>query len=157
MLVRKLRLRKGWSQERLALLTDLSVRTIQRAEQGLPQSLETRNALAAIFEVDVSIFDQESFMTDENEALKAEEVRVLQYVQGIKAFYQHVLLFMFMALLFVGGIYLVHGFVPVMLQFALVGWAFGLVFHGLTAFEIINFFGPVWERRQVEMRLGRKL
>lgn len=32
MIVRKLRLQRGWSQEQLATLTGLSVRTIQRIE-----------------------------------------------------------------------------------------------------------------------------
>ena len=34
MIVRKLRIQRGWSQEQLAELTGLSVRTIQRVERG---------------------------------------------------------------------------------------------------------------------------
>jgi hypothetical protein len=52
---------------------------------------------------------------------------------------------------------LVHGFIPAYIQFTLVGWGFGLIFHGLNAFEMVNFFGPAWERKKVEKRLGRKL
>ena len=59
MIVRKLRLRKGWSQDQLAELTDVSVRTIQRIERGHKPSLETANALAAVFEVDVTTFLEE--------------------------------------------------------------------------------------------------
>ncbi len=54
MIVRKLRLRNGWSQDQLAELTDVSVRTIQRIERGHKPSLETAKALAAVFEVDVT-------------------------------------------------------------------------------------------------------
>ncbi|WP_309247253.1 helix-turn-helix transcriptional regulator [Shewanella sp. VB17] len=34
MIVRKLRLQRGWSQEHLSQLSGLSVRTIQRIERG---------------------------------------------------------------------------------------------------------------------------
>jgi len=35
MLVRKLRLQRGWSQEHLAELVGVSVRTVQRIERGV--------------------------------------------------------------------------------------------------------------------------
>ncbi len=38
-LVQKLRLQRGWSQEQLAELSGLSVRTIQRLERGQPASV----------------------------------------------------------------------------------------------------------------------
>jgi len=41
MLVQKLRLQRGWSQEQLAIVSGLSVRTIQRIERGQSASLET--------------------------------------------------------------------------------------------------------------------
>lgn len=37
------------------------------------------------------------------------------------------------------------------------GWGIGIVSHALSAFEIMNFFGADWEKKQVEKRLGRKL
>ena len=162
MLIRKLRLRRGWSQEQLAELTGLSVRTIQRIERGYPPSLESRNALAAVFGTDPSLFDGNTPIPADDEqtggaVLKSEEARALEYVQGLKSFYQHLLFYVFFLLLFAGGIYLVHGFVPVYIQFTLVGWGVGLLFHGLNAFEVFSFFGPAWERKNVEKRLGRKL
>ncbi|MBM7060061.1 helix-turn-helix domain-containing protein [Pseudomonas sp. UL073] len=51
MRIRELRLARGWSQEQLAELTGLSVRTIQRLEGGQSAGLETLNALAAVFAV----------------------------------------------------------------------------------------------------------
>ena len=56
MIVRKLRLRRGWSQDQLAEFTGVTVRTIQRIERGHKPSLETAKALAAVFEVDCSTF-----------------------------------------------------------------------------------------------------
>ena len=54
MLVQKLRLQRGWSQEDLAELSALSVRTIQRIERGHTASAESLKALASVFEVDFS-------------------------------------------------------------------------------------------------------
>jgi len=54
--IRALRLERAWSQEQLAEIAGLSVRTIQRLEQGQPVSLETTKALAASFDVPISHF-----------------------------------------------------------------------------------------------------
>jgi transcriptional regulator with XRE-family HTH domain len=43
---------KGWTQDILAEVTKLSLRTIQRVEKGEPSSLDTRRALAIGFELD---------------------------------------------------------------------------------------------------------
>ncbi|ELQ6224757.1 helix-turn-helix domain-containing protein [Cronobacter turicensis] len=51
--IRALRLARAWSQEQLAELSAVSVRTIQRIEKGEPPSLETLSALAAVFETRV--------------------------------------------------------------------------------------------------------
>lgn len=52
--VKALRLQRAWSQEQLAELASLSVRTVQRIENGEQPSLETLSALAAVFGVSVS-------------------------------------------------------------------------------------------------------
>src|SRR5471030_235243 len=51
---RQLRLAHAWSQEQLAQLAAVSVRTIQRIENGEQPSLETLSALAAVFDVSVA-------------------------------------------------------------------------------------------------------
>jgi len=61
--VRKMRLDKGWSQEHLAQLSGVSVRTIQRVERGKPIGLESLKCLAAVFETDVVNLRQEQTMT----------------------------------------------------------------------------------------------
>ena len=53
MQVRDMRLGRGWSQEQLAEASGLSVRTIQRIENGQPPSLASAAALARVFDVDV--------------------------------------------------------------------------------------------------------
>jgi hypothetical protein len=37
------------------------------------------------------------------------------------------------------------------------GWGVGVISHALSTFELVNFFSPEWEKKQVEKRLGRKL
>src|SRR5579872_2537673 len=104
MIVRKLRLQRGWTQEHLAELTGLSVRSIQRFERGQSSSLETLNALAAVFQVDRSLLKpgdapmpDTSPVTPESSPVTPEEENAIQYVKGIKEFYSH----LFMYVLFV--------------------------------------------------------
>ncbi|WP_152226336.1 2TM domain-containing protein [Pseudomonas sp. SCB32] len=52
--VKSLRLARAWSQEHLAELASLSVRTVQRIENDEQASLETLSALAAVFDVTVA-------------------------------------------------------------------------------------------------------
>lgn len=55
--VKRLRLERGWSQEHLAALSGRNVRTIQRVEKSGICDLETRSALAAVFEIDATQLD----------------------------------------------------------------------------------------------------
>jgi len=52
--VRAGRERRAWSQEQLAEVTGLSMRTIQRVESSGSASFETAKAIAAVFESDVA-------------------------------------------------------------------------------------------------------
>jgi transcriptional regulator with XRE-family HTH domain len=64
MILRKLRDQKQWSQEQLAHVSGLNVRTIQRVESGKKASLETLKCLAAVFEVDISKLTEEITVID---------------------------------------------------------------------------------------------
>lgn len=48
--IRRLRVERGWTQEQLAEVANLSARTIQRIEKTGVASLESCNAIAAVFE-----------------------------------------------------------------------------------------------------------
>lgn len=50
--IRELRQERGWSQEHLAQLSGLNVRTIQRIEKGESASAESLKSLAAVFELE---------------------------------------------------------------------------------------------------------
>jgi len=57
MQVRDMRRGRGWSQEQLAEASGLSVRTIQRIENGQAPGLASAAALARVFDVDVDQFE----------------------------------------------------------------------------------------------------
>lgn len=63
-MIKKLRERKNWSQEQLAIMSGLSVRTIQRIESGNKASIESLKSLASVFEVDVSKLTEEITVID---------------------------------------------------------------------------------------------
>jgi transcriptional regulator with XRE-family HTH domain len=65
--VKTYRLTKAWSQEQLAEVASLSVRTVQRTEKGQKPSLETLSALASAFGVNVSDLSEETY--DASQAL----------------------------------------------------------------------------------------
>jgi transcriptional regulator with XRE-family HTH domain len=64
MILKQLRLSRHLSQEQLAQMSGLNVRTIQRIESGHTASMESLKCLASVFEVDVSTLNQEKFMMD---------------------------------------------------------------------------------------------
>jgi transcriptional regulator with XRE-family HTH domain len=68
MILKQLRLSRHLSQEQLAQMSGLSVRTIQRIESGHKASLESLKCLAAVLEVDIPTITQEKFMVDKNSA-----------------------------------------------------------------------------------------
>lgn len=153
MIVRKLRLQRGWTQERLAELAGVNVRTIQRIERGGKSSLETKLALAAIFEVDVVTFEEGTVEMAETPQVSSDEREAMEYVKGVKEFYSHLGMYFVFAVVFS----LSFGLDNPMIFWGVTGWGIGLIIHGLNAFEVINVFKPNWERRMIEKRLGRKL
>jgi transcriptional regulator with XRE-family HTH domain len=153
MIVRKLRLQRGWTQEHLAELTGLSVRSIQRLEQGHSGSLESMNSLAAVFEVDRSLFKPGENPMPNHSSITAEEENAIQYVKGVKEFYSHAFMYLFFVAIF--GFF--FGIKHPLILWGSIGWGIGLVVHGLNVFEVINILGPNWEKKQIEKRLGRPL
>lgn len=66
MIVKRLRKKNGWSQDQLATLSGLSLRTIQRVEAGHPASVETINSLSSTFETDITKFTEEIEVIDKS-------------------------------------------------------------------------------------------
>jgi transcriptional regulator with XRE-family HTH domain len=64
MILKQLRLSRNLSQEQLAQMSGLNVRTIQRIESGSKASVESLKCLASVFETDIQTLNQEKFMID---------------------------------------------------------------------------------------------
>lgn len=64
MILKELRISRHLSQEQLAQMSGLNVRTIQRIESGRNASLESLKCLASALDVEVSTLKQERFMID---------------------------------------------------------------------------------------------
>ena len=156
MLVHKLRVQRGWSQEQLAELTGLSARTIQRIERGQNASAESLKAIAAVFELDLSALREPQMQTPTTPQVSAEEALALARVRRIKEFYIHLAEYC----VIIGSLAVMNVFVsshtPWVL-FAAVPWGLVLIVYGLRAFDKLPFLSGEWERRQVERYLGRQL
>ena len=164
MLIQKLRLQRGWSQEQLAELSGLSVRTIQRLERGQPASAESLKAVASVFEIDFSqlkdpVMDAPNTTSPPSAAprdLPADEALALAHVRRVKRFYVHALQYVgTVAALAVINFVTWPGY-PWVLWVAF-GWGLGLIFDALKVFGSLPFLNGAWERRQVEKYLGREL
>ena len=155
MMVRKLRLQRGWSQEQLAEMSGLSVRTIQRIERGHRAGMESLKSLAAVFETELSTLQEETAMNT-SEQLTLEEQRAIEYVRDIKGFYSHLISYasVIFGLLLLNALTSPHYWWVI---WPALGWGIGLAIHGLNVFEMFDVFGPDWEKKQIEKRLGRKL
>jgi transcriptional regulator with XRE-family HTH domain len=155
MLIQKLRLQRGWSQEQLAEVSGLSVRTIQRLERGQPGSLETMNALAAVFEIDLDRL-KEPTMDTPRPPLPADEALALAHVRKVKAFYVNLTSY----LIVMPALAALNWFsYPQYLWFIwpALGWGLGLASQAAAVFSAVPFLNGDWEKRQVEKYLGRKL
>lgn len=183
-IVRQLRLERGWSQEELAAISGVSVRTIQRLENGGRASLETLKCLAAAFESDVSTLRESMTMkfTDNAQAhangLSEEDRAALQFARQLRAyaelesdespkamavrwqvrrergFYIHAAVFVAVMALLFAVDYMTS---PdrFWVQWPLLGWGIGLVVHAFSVFGDLSPLGADWERRKVEERLAR--
>ncbi|WP_235869569.1 2TM domain-containing protein [Veronia nyctiphanis] len=94
-------------------------------------------------------------MNEETE-LTADEQNVLEQIREIKAFYSYLLNYgLVIALLFLINFIAMPDYIWAI--WPALGWGIYVAWHGLNAFDVVNFFGPEWEKKQLEKRLGRKL
>ncbi|MDO2949993.1 2TM domain-containing protein [Aeromonas simiae] len=160
MIVRKLRLQRGWSQDQLATLSGLSVRTVQRIERGQAPGLESLKALAAVFEIELSQLQGNTMLSTSEQGnttgVSREEREAMEYVQALRGFYGHLITYVVViAALFV--INLLSSPHYIWAVWPMLGWGIGVAVHAFNLFRLPRLFGPQWERNQIEKRLGRKL
>ncbi len=156
MLVQKLRLQRGWSQQQLAELSGLNVRTIQRIEKGQEPSVESLKSLAAVFNVDFSTLKEQGMNNTVSESQSAEEILAFNQVRKLKGFYIHLAQYV-LSISLLSFINLFYGSRQLWVHWVIIGWGFGVLFHWLQVSDRYSFFGSKWEKEQVEKRLGRKL
>ena len=156
MLVQKLRLQRGWSQQQLAELSGLNVRTIQRIEKGQEPSVESLKSLAAVFNVEFSTLKEQGMDNAISESQSAEEILAFNQVRKLKGFYIHLAQYV----LVIALLAVINALTTPnrwWVQWVIMGWGIGVFFHWLQISERFGLFGSKWEKEQVEKRLGRKL
>lgn len=141
--LKKMRLERHWSQEQLAVMAGLSIRTIQRIENGEKAGLESIKALAAVFETNLIVSDEKK----EREQIKKEEA----YVQHVKGFYK--LIFIAVLSLIV-PLYLALNDTKLWSVFiwSLVSWGVILLVYSYKAFD---FFGKNWEQKIIDKKFKK--
>ena len=156
MLIQKLRLQRGWSQEQLAEMSGLSVRTIQRLEKGQTASLDSLKSLASVFEIDIQQLQGDQMMKDNHISLEEkQEKQALNYAKRLREFYLRaiILAFILLILTILNGLTSSYWWVTwVALSFAI-----HLAILAFVLFIKEKLFSGNWEKRIVEKRLGRKL
>lgn len=142
--VKKMRLDRHWSQDQLAAMSGLSIRTIQRIENGENAGLETLKSLAAVFEIHIA----DSNKKEEMEQIRREEA----YVQNVKGFYK---LFAVAALSLVAPFIIAindSSYWSVFL-WILLSWG---VLLGVYSLNVFDFFGEEWKRKIINKKYPKK-
>lgn len=162
MLIQKLRLKQGWSQQQLAEASGLSTRTIQRIEAGYPASVETLKSIAAVFEVDFASLSptppESPTMSVSPTARTAEqqEAEAFKQVRALRRFYLHLFKYLAVTLVLL-AVHLLTTPPKMWVFWVIGGWGLGVVLHAVRVFSPRTWLGAQWEREQVEKRLGRPL
>ncbi|MFT4669040.1 MAG: transcriptional regulator with XRE-family HTH domain [Ulvibacter sp.] len=142
--IKEMRLERHWSQDQLSEMSGLSIRTIQRIENGENAGLESLKSLAAVFEINIADSDKK----DEIEQIRKEE----EYVQNLRGFYK---------LLAIAILSLV---VPLIIAVNdSTNWSFFLwillswgVILGVYSLNVFDFFGEEWKRKIINKKFKKK-
>ena len=142
--IKKMRLERHWSQDQLAEISGLSIRTIQRIENEENAGLESLKSLAAVFEIIIA----DSNKKEEMEQIRKEE----EYVQNLKGFYK---------LFAVAILSLVVPFILavsdstnwIFFLWILLSWGVLLAIYSLNVFD---FFGDEWKKKLIENKFKNK-
>jgi transcriptional regulator with XRE-family HTH domain len=144
--IKKMRLERHWSQEQLAEMSGLSIRTIQRIENGENAGLESLKSLAAVFDTNIADSDKK----EEAEQIRKEE----EYVQDVKGFYK-LLIFAIVNLITFLWIAIndsdSEGWF--LFLYMLIFWIFGL---GAYSLNNLDFFGEEWKRKIIDKKFKKK-
>jgi transcriptional regulator with XRE-family HTH domain len=153
--VRDLRQSRGWTQDQLAEFSGLSIRTIQRIEQGHRAGFESLKSLAATFEIDWNLLKEPSAMLQSDTANNANDDLIAEIraeIRRRRGFYIHLSQYIIViALLF--AINLMMHPKHIWAGWAALGWGIGLVVHGLRVLSPFQAYQEEWEKRQIQKHL----
>lgn len=152
--IKQLRLERAWSQEKLAQLSSLSVRTIQRVENDEEPSLETLSALASVFEVTVAELSRQPI--PESAALAEHLMHAKEKINNEI----NLLKSMVIALVVWAVIYLINAIYTPELHYAMwimAIWGAVLAIKALKLFLLEDWFWQ-WKQRRLQKlaKQGRK-
>lgn len=126
--IKRWREERHWSQEHLADLAGIGLRTLQRIENGETASQETLKALAAAYTVDVAALSVDQTA----EAARLVEQQNEKTRAGLRlSFFIHLAAFSIGAIVFI-GISIGIGGERFAMLWPLIWWTVGLVAHGAT-------------------------
>lgn len=138
--VRRLRLDRAWSQEELAAVSGLNVRTIQRIENGGKASLETLKSLAAAMDVTVGQLSPGTPSTDNPEpsAMTATSLSSAgldrHTPENRKRGFRHHLAVYGLVIAGLAAIDLITSPGHIWFPWPALGWGIGLAMHGLRTY-----------------------
>jgi transcriptional regulator with XRE-family HTH domain len=142
--IRELRKQKYWSQDQLAQMSGLSIRTIQRIERDQKAGLESLKALSAVFDIEISELQREA--VDAVGIIAAEQddqMRKEAYTEDVKGIYKLAGLAIFSLIstfVFVVDDTTEWGIIGLMA----VSWA---VIIGVYAINTFDLFGDEWKSK----------
>jgi transcriptional regulator with XRE-family HTH domain len=131
--IKRWREERHWSQEHLADLAGIGLRTIQRVEQGEKASRDTLTALAAAFNVDVMTLTVDA----QSEARAREKRKVARGGAALRlSFWISLASYIFGMILFTG---INIGTGSYVMMWAMIWWTVGTAGHGLAVvlFELV--------------------
>ena len=141
--IKQMRLDRHWSQDQLAEMSGLSIRTIQRIENGGNAGLESLKSLAAVFETNIADSDKNV----EIEQLRKEE----EYVQKIKGFYK-LLAIAILSLVVPFILALTDSSNWIVFLWILLSWA---VIIGIYSLNVFDFFGEEWKNKLIKNKFKK--
>ena len=142
--LKKLRLERHWSQDEVAKMSGLSIRTIQRIENGENAGLETLKSLAAVFEIEIE--DSDKFK--EIEQIRKEET----YVQDIKGLYKLIAVAI-LSLILPFVLAIGDSFTWNFFLWTLLSW---VAVIGIYSLNVFDFFGDEWKRKIINNKFKKK-
>jgi transcriptional regulator with XRE-family HTH domain len=141
--IKNMRLERHWSQEQLADMSGLSIRTIQRIENGENAGLESLKSLAAVFETNIK---------DSNKNMEIEQIRKEEeYVQKVKGFYK-ILGIALLSLIAPFILAITGTFSWDIFSWILLPWIIVIGIHSLNVFD---FFGEEWKRKLIKKKFKK--